>query len=158
MTAKFNYPVCQVVLSKAGPGLFFAAFGVLVVITSLRQPIKVGGDAVYQGMTEGVAPASQQSASQAATSGAAQEQLRVESSIQILNCMQRLSTTGSSALPASETDPAIRDAKLALLDSVWNVSEWGKFDSFKQWAVGSAATTTSPAKAIFNASRPGCWL
>ena len=151
-------PGASVVLSKAGPGIFFAAFGALVVATSLMRPITVGGDAVYQGVTESVSPSvqPQRPAAQTQTPGTQQALERTRIAAQTLNCMQRLSSQRSKGIAAQETESAVREAKLALLHGVWNTTEWGDFDSFKQWAVGRTVSTNSPAKSIFEAERSDC--
>jgi hypothetical protein len=157
---KIQLPGVSVVMAKAGPGLFFAAFGAIVVITSLMRPIKVGADGSYQGVTEAVMPKTeeQHSGLQANTAISEQDLARVRLAIQTLNCMQRSSAVGSKTLPAQDGDHAVRDAKLALMQTVWSSSTFGDFETFKLWAVGRRPSTSSPAKAIFEAERSDCPL
>ena len=95
---KIQLPGISVVLVKAGPGLFFAAFGALVIVTSFLRPIKLPG--VYEGAIE-VPPTVtrlQTAEPQAQHSVSQQELARVRLAVQTLNCMQRLSATGSKTL------------------------------------------------------------
>ncbi len=152
---KIQLPGVSVVLAKAGPGIFFATFGALVVITGLLRPIKVsdqvltyiGGVPIVE--KKGAAPRTPRSASE-------QDQARTSLFVQTLNCIQRLSSTGPKALPAYESDAAVRAAKLALLEHVWDVKAWSDFEAFKQWAVGSTGSTASPPKVLFEAERADC--
>lgn len=155
---KIQLPGISVIMAKAGPGLFFAAFGAVVIITSLMRPIKVGTDGSYQGATGTVMPKpeEQRSAPQTILAISEQELARVRLATQTLNCMQRLSAMGSKTLPPHDSELAVRDAKLALIHSIWVTSTFGDFETFKQWAVGRRADTTSPAKAIFEAERSDC--
>ncbi len=154
---KILLPGLSVTLVKAGPGLFFAAFGAIVVITSLMRPIKVTPEESYQGVTDTVAPRAETRRTEPQTQrpGTEQDLARVRLTLQTLNCMQRLSMAGPKALPA-DAEVAVRDAKLALLESVWMTGDWGDFESFKRWASGGAAGTSSPAKALFEAERADC--
>lgn len=157
---KIQMPGLSVVLAKAGPGLFFAAFGAIVVVTSLMRPIQVGDGSspIYAGATEAPLPITKASGTEQQTQhpGTEQDLAHVRLTVQTINCMQRLSTEGPKALSARDAELAVRDAKLALLACVWDVGAWGDFESFKQWTNGATASTTSPAKAIFEAERPDC--
>jgi len=152
---KIQLPGMSVVLSKAGPGLFFAAFGAIVIVTSLMQSVTVGrgeyaGTApAYQGATEAPLQSTQAKPSE-------QELSRVRLAIQTLNCMYRVSSAAPKPLSAFDCEVAVRDAKLALLATVWDAGTWGEFDDFRGWATGSTSATTSPAKEIFEASRADC--
>ena len=150
---RIQLPGLSVVLAKAGPGLFFAAFGAIVVVTSLMRPITVGGDATYQGMTELAAPKGAELRKPVRV--AEPDLARVRIAVQTLNCMQRLSSTGSRSLPGHDTELATRDARLALLEGVW-ANEWGDFDAFKGWAAGGTGGTKSAAKSVFEEERADC--
>lgn len=160
---RIQLPGMSVVLAKAGPGLFFAAFGAIVIVTSLMQSVVVdrdgalkGGSVAYQGATEGPVLAAETRPIATQTKPTEQDLARVRLAVQTLNCMQRVSRAAPKPLSALDSELAVRDAKLALLESVWNVSAWGEFESFKQWAMGRTATTTSSAKEVFEASRADC--
>jgi hypothetical protein len=159
---QIQLPGMSVVLSKAGPGLFFAAFGAVVIVTSLMQSVTVGrsgepnGGATYQGAAEGPVPVVEARQTAAQTKPTEQELARVRLAIQTLNCLQRVSRASPKSLSPLDSEVAVRDAKLALLHSVWDASAWGEFDAFKQWAMGRSSTTTSSAKEIFETSRADC--
>lgn len=156
---KIRLPGMSVVLAKAGPGLFFAAFGALVILTSLVRPVKVvTSDVDYSGVTPAVplAAASRQAAPQGTRPGAEQDVARVRLAVQSINCMQRLANAGAKKLPTGDLDQAAREAKLALLANAWDAKAWGDFKAFKDWATGRTAVTASPAKALFESERADC--
>lgn len=98
---KILLPGLSVTLVKAGPGLFFAAFGAIVVITSLMRPIKVTPEESYQGVTDTVAPRAETRRTEPQTQrpGTEQDLARVRLTLQTLNCMQRLSMAGRKRFP-----------------------------------------------------------
>lgn len=154
---KIKLPGFSVVLAKAGPGLFFVAFGVAVILTSLYQPIKVRTAGLdYTGIKSEVPAGPAQRKQPAATQpGAAQELSRVQLALQTINCMQLLASARAKGLGA-DVDQAAREAKLALLARVWDGKAWGDFDAFEQWATGRTGVTASAAKALFEAERSDC--
>lgn len=156
---KIKLPGMSVVLAKAGPGLFFAAFGALVVITSLMHAMSFDdGVIAYQGIaTTSAIPESRRSAKpNPGSAPTAQDVSRVRLAIQTLNCLRRIHSVSPGAVPASDIDVALRDAKLALLTGVWNSGEWGALDTFVLWAAGGVDNTPSAAKALFDAEREIC--
>ena len=154
---KIDLPGFSVVLAKAGPGLFFVAFGVAVIVTSLLQPIKVKTEDVdYSGVTgKAAAGATQSAKSPATTQSAAQDVARVQLALQSINCMQRLASAKAKGLDA-DLDQAAREAKLAMLVRVWDNKAWGDFDTFNQWASGRTGVTASAARALFDGERSDC--
>lgn len=154
---KIKLPGMSVVLSKAAPGLFFVAFGVLVILASLYQPIKVKTPIIeYAGMTA-TAPADKEQRAETAAPRTVTEQdtVRVRLALLSINCMQRLSSARAKDL-GSEFDQAAREAKLALLARVWNTKAWGDQASFEQWANGRAGVSASAAKTLFESERSDC--
>ena len=157
---EIRLPGMSVVLAKAGPGLFFVAFGALVIITSLFRPIEIKtANMDYRGIGEAAAakePAGNpRRESPAKRAGAEQEMARVQLALLSVNCMARLASTRAKGLGA-DFDQSARESKLALLSLVWERDKWGGYDEFEQWAVGRAKTTGSPAKALFEAERSDC--
>jgi hypothetical protein len=154
---KVNLPGMSVVLSKAGPGLFFVAFGALVLLTSLFRPIEIknadGGE--YRGFSEKPAAQAPRPEPNAKRVGVEQDVARVQLAVQSVNCMARLASTRAKGLGA-ELDQSARESKLALLATVWQGDKWGGFDEFERWASGSSKTTSSAAKALFEAQRTDC--
>lgn len=156
---KIKLPGISVVLAKAGPGIFFLAFGALVIITSLLRPIEIitsEGDH-YRGFNDKPAAAKQAPRPEATAKrvGAEQEMARVQLAVQSVNCMARLASTRAKGLGA-EFDQSARESKLALLAAVWQGDKWGGYDEFERWALGRSKATTSAAKGVFEAERTDC--
>lgn len=158
---KINLPGMSVVLAKAGPGLFFTAFGVVVLVVSLTQPVSVGGtDPDYVGATAGASqpnsgPARRPPAVRT-TLPSQQEIARVQLAISVINCMNHLATTGGRRLPVQDVEIASRNAKLALLATVWSTEEWGEYEAFQNWATRQTQSSSSPVQAIFGSVSPDC--
>jgi hypothetical protein len=155
---KIKLPGMSVVLSKAGPGVFFAAFGTLVVLTSLFKPIHLSPDE-YMGMFELAQPAAEPKhlkPKAVPRPSTEQEVARVRLAVQTINCMKRLATSGARSLPIEDVELAAREAKLALLKTVWDVGSWGDFEAFKRWAMGQSADTSSPARLLFEDEGSNC--
>lgn len=153
---KINLPGMAVVFSKAGPGLFFAAFGALVILASLFRPIEIKDQSVeYRGVAPATSADAPGVAPRADPAGLQQETARVQLALQSLNCLQRLGASRAKSI-AGDLDQATREAKVALIAHVWRVEEWGEFGGFEKWASGRASTTVSPAKALFEAQRIDC--
>lgn len=154
---ELKLPGVSVVLAKAGPGIFFVAFGVLVNLASLYQPVKVVGPGIeYAGIaskaeTRAAAPLKPS----AAMPVDPQAVSRVQLSLQSINCLQRLARAKAAGL-GTDLDQASREAKLSLLASVWDSKSWGDYVAFEQWAIGGSAASASPAKAFFEAERSDC--
>lgn len=159
---KIELPGMSVVLAKAGPGLFFVAFGALVILSSLFRPIELkAGEFDYSGMVSKApaerAPAERAPGAGPATprAGAEQDAARVLLALQSVNCMQRLAGAQGKGL-AGDFEQAAREAKLALLARAWDAKKWGDFAAFEQWATGRSAATASAARALFEAERSDC--
>ena len=154
---KIRLPGMSVVLSKAGPGLFFLAFGALVILASLFRPVHIVTDQFDYAGFAAEPPKHDPSGPSPAATGAPSEQdtVRAVLALQSINCMQRLSARTARDM-SGDFDQAAREAKLALLARVWNSGKWGDFGSFERWAAGRANETTSPAKALFSAERTDC--
>lgn len=155
---KIILPGMSVVLAKAGPGLFFVAFGALVILASLFRPIQVAGSGIeYAGIAGKPSPGASAGSrpAGAARPGADQEAARLHIALQTINCMQRLASARAKTL-GTDLDLAAREAKLALLARAWDAGAWGDFGAFEQWATGRAAATSSAAKVMFEAERSDC--
>lgn len=155
---KIKLPGMSVVLAKAGPGLFFVAFGALVILASLFRPIHVVGSEVEYSGIAGRAPSATTGGGPSAgpaRQGAAQEAARIQIALQTVNCMQRLASAQAKSL-GTDFDQAAREGKLALLARGWDANAWGDFGAFERWATGRTATTASAAKVLFEAERSDC--
>lgn len=153
---KINLPGMSVVLAKAGPGLFFAAFGALIVMVSLFKPISVDADSIhYVGATARAASEPRHPTVREARLVTPQDVEKARTSIQSIDCMMALAKA-AGRYPPTDFEIAARDAKLALLERVWDPGAWGDFEAFRQWASGVSLETASPARAIFESRRAGC--
>ncbi len=144
---RVDLPGYKVVLSKVGPGIFFALFGSIVLYTTLNKPIHVD-DNGFSGATS-IEPLH----SQAVTTP--QELERVRSSLQILNCIERVVPTSEKHMPADDVELAVRQAKIALIESVWK-TEWGKSERFRQWAESSQGDLPISLRALYDSAMPNC--
>ncbi|MYM64000.1 hypothetical protein [Pseudomaricurvus sp. HS19] len=154
---KIELPGVKVVLSRVGPGVFFAAFGSIILYYSLTSTVSVsapgtieqastpGGD-VFHGFTgmgtrpENITP---------------QQRGKALNSIWMLNCAQRLVGTDAAAAELSDQlTLAITDAKRSLMLSVWNEQEWGPV-----WQLGNAGPADDAPlelRSVFNSIHGSC--
>jgi hypothetical protein len=145
-------PGMSVVLAKAGPGLFFTAFGVIVLVTSFINPIDTGN---YRGATPTVDPATNSSAGMATRVMTPQDAARAQLAVSTLNCMTRLATTGPRRIPVQDAEIAARAAKLALLSQVWE-ADWGNLETFRTWVNRGGADPPPRIRTVFDAENPEC--
>jgi hypothetical protein len=118
----------SIMLSRVGPGVFFALFGAVLVGLSFYFGIKLetseGGHSVYSGFTSD-RPVSVDTDKRA-------DRAKVLSEIVLLN---EISDALQTDLPESNRANialAVDDAKLALMTRVW-WAEWGDLRRFEQW-------------------------
>lgn len=109
---KIELPNVSVVLSKVGPGVFFVAFAVFVLYTSLTSPIKTDGKFEGQSQRGGASDGVQAPIANVATPP---DTGRVRQDMRVLNCVQSVLTGGAGGIGSDDLDRAIRDAKAALL-------------------------------------------
>jgi hypothetical protein len=153
---EIRLPGMSVMLAKAGPGLFFVAFGALVIITSLFRPVAIkNGDIDYSGVAEKPPAAKPRPEPKGKRAGTEQEIVRTQLAVQSLNCMARLASVHAKTL-GGDFQQSARESKLALLGLVWQADEWGSYSDFEQWATGRAAATKSAAKPLFEGERSDC--
>jgi len=139
-SGSLELPGIKLVLTKVGPGVFFAAFGSVVVAYSLGSPVQTelqrkvtsgaSGAVEQAGMVEtsmfsGMGPLSEQPVreSTAPASVSPQQRNGALQAVEMINCLHRLSEPHDD-LHALAT-PAVRQAKRALLLSVWDIADWG---------------------------------
>lgn len=148
-----------VMLTRVGPGVFFALFGTLVVGASFVYPVsytetlRTTADGIEQrtqaaGIGEsplGSSDASRtpgrgtQSAAQPESGHAGREveRLRARRWIELLNQMQAASEPGLSEAQRTRVRRDVTGAKLYLMKTVW-ADDWGSYDDFVAWAEGGA--------------------
>lgn len=129
----------SVVMSRIGPGAFFALFGVVVLSLSLLQPLKFDStgsgysNASYMGAGAAAPPAARD-----VTSNRADARALLRRDMATLNAIpQQLS------LDLSENDRngalrALRRVKLQLMKPIWGEPKegFGEFAAFERWVEG----------------------
>ena len=132
---KLELPGIKIVLSRVAPGIFFLAFGAIILSQNLNQgisqSIKLAADTTnknteiiqsFAGVTGGLS---------AADTGNIQ-QIRIAAIEQIgaLNCLKKLLAVNNIQLQPSIAI-ALTEAKAALLKPVWNESAWGQISALE---------------------------
>jgi hypothetical protein len=120
----------SIVMTRVGPGVFFALFGVSAVGLSLINPLQLsdGGGGKPGVIYAGEAPSGDPDGKKDA-----RRLLRKE--INILNAIPRRLTTDLPLQDREEVDSAIARIKLLLMKPVWGTREegFGDFAEFETW-------------------------
>jgi len=130
----------RIVLTRIGPGVFFALFGTLIVGTSYLSPVQVAdGPSIYDSLSvRPVSPtAVKPGMSYVGATGYLTESeddyekraSTVRRSIRALH----LAMDHSAVQDLVQLRPAVQESKLALLRGIWR-PEWGRFGNFSVWA------------------------
>ncbi|HEY1638991.1 MAG TPA: hypothetical protein VGF62_10735 [Rhizomicrobium sp.] len=139
-------PSAKLVMSKIGPGVFFALFGGLVLWQAVRTQMSTGPIAA----TAGVAEARQ--ITYAASGGDAQALRHVQDDISVLNC---LAGFVPDALGPGEADRVLHKARVALLAPVWQPG-WGDaaFTALERGEIPAAGPIADVYRARHHACPP----
>ncbi len=134
----------SIMLSRVGPGVFFALFGCAILGYSVARPVELdlplgpGAEASrlrYSGFGGGLlAPA----AVPAAASGTAAPAEEVERMVIGLNALLAQARPHLSAPAVAEAEATLRAAKLALMAQAWSPA-WGDRAAFADWVAEGAA-------------------
>lgn len=156
---KIELPGYSVVLSKVGPGVFFAGFGAIVLFLSFTNSISIDdnnivGASPSQPVSMMPPPEATPEAGERVISP--QELARLRSDLQILNCVQEILAQTDEAPPVEDFERSIRDAKLALMQSAWMANLWGPESSFLRWASWNEGEPNAEAGALYLEVMPGC--
>jgi hypothetical protein len=130
-----------VMVSRVGPGVFFALFGSLVVVASLYFSIRYSdAERSYSGMAPSFAGASAAGEAGVVPSDEALmlARLRLRQEIEFLNRLPGLLGNGLSEGQRETAAGHVREIKLRLMTTVW-ADDWSDLDSFRMWAEGGAA-------------------
>jgi hypothetical protein len=139
-----------VMVSRVGPGVFFALFGSMVVIASLYFSISYSDadrNVVYMAPAE---QAAAETASRVAMASApagetlALERLRLRQEIEFLNRLPGLLGPGLSEGQRATAMRHSREIKLRLMAAVW-ADDWSDPARFRLWAEGGGAAEDSDA-------------
>jgi hypothetical protein len=163
---KLELPGIKIVLSRVGPGVFFAAFGSAVLYFSLTSPVSFSTGPVTGSVAQ-LDPASTVASFQGAGNAPPVIHSAVNSpptpqalglaatSIEMLNCAdQLLAASGNTEGYQQELTLALQNARYTLLLSVWNESEWGPKPAVIHADINQELT--ADARALLTASYPGC--
>jgi hypothetical protein len=158
---QLELPGVKVVLSRVGPGVFFAAFGSLVLLYSFTNPVIITPDKKMLAASIDEADDSSSKAMEGKSfigiSGvpSAQQRSKALTTIEVLNCAQKM-LEGEVSRPDFEDQIAIaiREAKRVLILSVWNEDDWGPADQFGM--TGPTADSPFQLRSIFNATYEDC--
>jgi hypothetical protein len=162
---KITLPGISVVLAKVGPGVFFAAFGALIVYQSFAQSVAVKSGsvelsgAVPQPAEPGpakIAPPVSPKETRTDTPVAPDQIAPVRQAVQMLNCLQRQALKPDSGLSADEVEEPIRLAKIALLESIWSTASWGTVEAFIEWTIMGIGRIDPVVREIFQGDLAGC--
>jgi hypothetical protein len=133
-----------VMVTRVGPGVFFALFGSMVVVASLYFSIRYSDpERDYSGMAPSLtaaaeAPVATPTASAPPGDVLMLERLRLRQEIEFLNRLPSLLGAGLSEGQRETAARHVREIKLRLMASVW-ADDWSDPDSFRLWAEGGAA-------------------
>lgn len=158
-SGRFELPGYKVVLSKAGPGIFFALFGTIVLAYSfLKAPSYSDETANFRGAFGTESSQAISGAPGMFESGQISDQRRHEIalSLQMLNCMGRVVTAAGRGIEPDDVEEPVRNAKVALLESVWDREKWGDVEDFRQWAAGLPRSTPREVRQLYEAIHPTC--
>lgn len=123
---ELELPGVKIVLSRVGPGIFFGVFGTLVMYYSLTNPVvnKKGNGEEFIGASV----QSGQAVANTVLTSSPQQRSKALTSIEMLNCADRLLGDVTEDALVTKLSIAIRDAKRALLLSVWDQDDWGSLE------------------------------
>lgn len=142
---KFTLPGgSSVILSRVGPGVFFALFGAIILVTALFRGYEHTDAAGAR--TSYVAPG---------------DTTATDATCDLLSGRLRGLNAAVSALRPALSDTerrdiqaVIREVKLDLMRRCWSLSSWGAYAAFEQWVrTGELGRAPSPAAgAVFQST------
>ena len=136
----------SVILTRTGPGAFFALFGAVILATSLYQGIDYKETLSNEGETQvvfgGFTPADRARPSQADAD--MRERLKLIREIGFLNALPAQVPETVDEDRQADLAAHIRDTKLALMRSVWS-PDWGDYEDFVAWIEAGAAEPSPEA-------------
>lgn len=152
-SGKIQLPGFSVILAKVGPGIFFAAFGAVIVYQSLVSPLTIKtpkvdvSGAVEQVGNVGSNPHIGEQGSIAA---------RIMKAIQVLNCLEVIAIKKTGALRADDVEEPIREAKIALIEKIWDPVKWGDIRDFERWTVLRIGKVSDGARKLYENQLSAC--
>jgi len=143
----------SIILSRIGPGIFFALFGAGMIIYSINKPIEITDYAEQAASIDGVTTTkrSRSLTGLGQSSEAGQQQPAPALSIDRTTIIKRLNKIAADANAAQsgtellDTTIAVREAKLAVMREIWK-PEWGEYTDFHRWVVEQFESNPPPDK------------
>ncbi|HUI97748.1 MAG TPA: hypothetical protein VLX44_18475 [Xanthobacteraceae bacterium] len=114
-------PSAKLVMSKVGPGVFFALFGALVLWQSVKTQMTAGPVAATATATQTASLAEGRQITFGASGGDPEASSHVQEDIAVLNCLAGFAPDG---LGPGAAERALHKARVALLAAVWQPG-WG---------------------------------
>jgi hypothetical protein len=155
----------SIFLSRVGPGIFFSLFGAVVIGLSFHYGIKYDEDATATVVAvaatagteaqqaprrtfSGIAP----STGMAGSPDILRDRNEVLVAVTALNKAAAALPAGMASYDRRQILDGIRDAKLRLLQSVWDAEHWGEFETAAAWLRdnGDAEPPPQLAEAVGN--------
>jgi hypothetical protein len=130
----------SVAVTRVGPGVFFALFGVVAVGTSLVMPLRLSGaDAMPRRGSEQVVYLSPPLAAEPSRRADARRLLEKE--MNLLNSIPRDLRADLAQIDREDIEEGLARVKLRLLEPVWGTREEG-FDEYERFATWIRQGTT----------------
>lgn len=156
-SGRIELPGVSVVMSKVGPGVFFAAFGAVILLMAFQNKVAVNVDPKITDLNQ---PRSSyvgfSSSNTIASDGKEQELARARLAIQVLNCVEKFQVGNTSIIKKSDLEISVSDAKLALLRNVWDKEKWGEYRVFVDKLKSGILEGDEPVWFIFSELMPKC--
>ena len=129
----------SIMLSRIGPGIFFALFGAGMIIYSIMKPIEITDIAEQVATAEGATTVKRSKSltglgqqEPVTTVGGETAKIDRSSLIVRLNRIEVEAKKTKNGPELLDTTIAIREAKLALMREAWD-PQWGAYEEFQQW-------------------------
>lgn len=137
-SGQLELPSAKLVISKVGPGVFFALFGALILWQAVLAQLKI--DPTPSGARVTLA----------ASSGDPQALRHVQSDVEVLNC---LAQAAPEVLGSGAVETALHNARIALLATVWQPA-WGGA-AFTELQRGQIPTS-GPVAEVYRSRHQSC--
>jgi hypothetical protein len=153
----------KVVLTRIGPGVFFALFGASIVAISYLSPVQVADRSIQNDSLNNRQISAASFVSDRSYAGAGEVLADDDYESHAANVRRSIRALQKALDQAAVVDlvqlrPAVQESKIALLKSIWQ-PEWGSFRKFDAWvANGSGSELPSDSLKIpaemFNIKQP----
>lgn len=160
-SGKIELPGFGVVLSRVGPGVFFAVFGAAVLIWSLANPVAYQDQerSLRGAFSERPQPPHQAPGDPSRVTDAQpatpQQVALASQSIQVLNCARQVLTSAAVGMEPADVEEGFRVAREALLESVWQ-PQWGSIFAYRESSLLGEPPVSAEVDAVVSRVLPGC--